>query len=56
MSKVQALVGAANVPIDELNKRLKHDHGFGGTAKPAARYKLLLGRALAMLQDGQPGH
>jgi alpha-glucosidase len=52
---VQNLVNAANIPNDELNKRLERDHGFGGTTNnPAARYKLLLNRTLAMLKDGQP--
>ncbi|MGH9587970.1 MAG: DUF5110 domain-containing protein, partial [Acidobacteriaceae bacterium] len=54
LTDVQNLVNAANVPDDELNKRLEHDHGFGGTTNPAARYKLGLNRALAMLKDCQP--
>lgn len=54
LTKVQALVDAANIPNDELDKKLQHDHGFGGSASPAANYKLMLNRALTMLEDGEP--
>jgi len=54
LAKVQALVDAANLPNDELDKKLEHDNGFGGTTSPAARYKLMVNRALAMLEDGKP--
>jgi alpha-glucosidase len=53
LSTVQSLADAANIPDDELNKRLEHHTGYGSTASPAANYKLLVGRALAMLKDGQ---
>src|SRR6185437_7599600 len=42
LAKVQALVDAANLPNDELDKKLEHDNGFGGTTSPAARYKLMV--------------
>lgn len=54
LTDVQNIVNAADIPNDELNKKLEHDHGFGGTTNPAARYKLGLNRALAMLKDGNP--
>jgi hypothetical protein len=51
---VQSLADAANIPIDELNQRLERNTGYGTTASPAANYKLLVDRALAMLKDGLP--
>ncbi len=56
LATVQSLADAANIPDDELNKRLEHHTGFGSTANPAANYQLLVDRALAMLKDGQPDH
>ncbi|HEU4982891.1 MAG TPA: TIM-barrel domain-containing protein [Acidobacteriaceae bacterium] len=55
LATVQSLADAANIPLDQLNQRLERNTGYGTTSSPAANYKLLVDRALAMLKDGQPG-
>lgn len=55
LAAVQKLVNQANVPDDVLAQKLKKHWGFGDRKNPVERYKRLLNRALAMLQDGKPG-
>jgi alpha-glucosidase len=50
---VQALADKANIPDDELAKRLMQNKGADTAVERAHRYKSSLHRALALLQDGQ---
>jgi hypothetical protein len=50
---VQTLTDQANVPNDELEKRLMQNRGADTAVDRVRRYKSSLHRALVLLQDGQ---
>ncbi|HTY84586.1 MAG TPA: DUF5110 domain-containing protein, partial [Silvibacterium sp.] len=55
MADVQGLVNETNVPEDELEKKIAHEWNQSSTVQERAeRYKLYLGRAKALLEDGAP--
>jgi alpha-glucosidase len=54
MAQVQALLADANIPDEQLAKRLMKDKGADTAVDRARRYKSSLQRALALLQDGAP--
>jgi alpha-glucosidase len=54
LAAVQTLVRQANVPDAELEQTLMQHRGRDTTKDRAARYRLYLNRALALLEDGKP--
>jgi hypothetical protein len=56
VNDVQTLADQANVPDDELAKRLMQHRGADTSVDRVRRYKSSLHRALALLQDGQSGN
>jgi hypothetical protein len=53
LDDVQTLASQANIPDDELAKRLMQNRGADTAMDRARRYKSTLHRALVLLQDGQ---
>jgi len=55
MADVQRLVNQTNVPEDDLEKKIAQETSQSMSVQDRAqRYKLYLGRAKALLEDGAP--
>jgi alpha-glucosidase len=54
LTQVEKIESEANIPDTQLANRLMPERLYGDHTNPVLRYKLLVKRALAMLQDGEP--